>query len=657
MPHYKTENKVPFEKANYHKTTCAILFIVAVFFLNHALAQSGSKTVSPFELLLKKYDEQVNQVYRLTEKLGLPHLPLQPTASPVTASPLDLSIHTSQINELYLLNPGDKLGIRISGKQEKFYTVLILPDGYIYLPAIGHTKIAGLKLEDAQKKIDYLIGKRLTHFKVEIHLTETRLIRLQVTGEVYRSGEYRVPVGVSLITVLHQAGGFLPGANIRDVEVYFADGRQETFDLYDALYQINAPRQNLFSNARIRLKPQTGWFAIDGEIPRPGLYQFGREKQQPLSTILDWAGTKTTSTDSQIVFINRLVKGNRRLIQVGQKRRGEFQIHRGDIITIATTPAIPSIFVTIEGEISRPGKYSWAKGLYLSDIIQIAGGLRKEADSAHCDVTVAGRQNKIMSFTADPAAALSNPHGENDPEFTGETTVLIRKNRNQGRLQFVTVRGEFYFPGKYAIEKNKTRMADILERAGGFTPFAQKRGLRIIRKQPQLYSQADAERFDRTITNQLSQKEYEHLLLANDLRQLEQISFEQNRLFDTVPADENPLLRKGDIIFVQAKTDLIFIAGRVGRPGGVKFIKIFKIDDYIRKAGGFTWDADKKHTKVIRVSGEVSKADDSTKLMPGDIIWVPVGQGNGLWSNFRDLMTVAIQLATIFLIFDRARKE
>ena len=55
----------------------------------------------------------------------------------------------------------------------------------------------------------------------------------------------------------------------------------------------------------------------------------------------------------------------------------------------------------------------------------------------------------------------------------------------------------------------------------------------------------------------------------------------------------------------------------MGKPGGVVFKENEKLSYYIDLAGGYTWDADGRRTKVIKVTGEILDDEDVDRFVPG----------------------------------------
>jgi len=119
---------------------------------------------------------------------------------------------------------------------------------------------------------------------------------------------------------------------------------------------------------------------------------------------------------------------------------------------------------------------------------------------------------------------------------------------------------------------------------------------------------------------------------------------------------EDVLLQPGDIIEIPEQSELVLVSGRVSRPGGLLCEPGAGVSYYIDKAGGFSWDADPAHTKVIKISGEIVDDEDVEALSSGDRIWVPRKPDRNYWQIFRDVILVAGQVATIYLVIHNAVK-
>jgi len=115
-------------------------------------------------------------------------------------------------------------------------------------------------------------------------------------------------------------------------------------------------------------------------------------------------------------------------------------------------------------------------------------------------------------------------------------------------------------------------------------------------------------------------------------------------------SSEDVLLKDGDLINVPKRPGVIYVSGRVSKPGGILFKPGANFDYYIDKAGGFTWDANKRKTKIIKVTGEIRKTGQIKAFEPGDRIFIPRKQERDLWRAFYDVVMVLGQLAAVVLV-------
>jgi protein involved in polysaccharide export with SLBB domain len=83
------------------------------------------------------------------------------------------------------------------------------------------------------------------------------------------------------------------------------------------------------------------------------------------------------------------------------------------------------------------------------------------------------------------------------------------------------------------------------------------------------------------------------------------------------------VLLNGDIIIVPDKPTTISVVGAVVVPSSVLFTPGHTVGWFVDHAGGFTQDAAKDRILVIRAGGNVIRARGDTRIMMGDVVWVP----------------------------------
>jgi protein involved in polysaccharide export with SLBB domain len=221
----------------------------------------------------------------------------------------------------------------------------------------------------------------------------------------------------------------------------------------------------------------------------------------------------------------------------------------------------------------------------------------------------------------------------------------------------IEVKGEVHFPGIYAITKDSTTMSEIIEKAGGFTKEAMIREASLIRSSAKIAIDREYERLKQLSRDQMSKSEYEYLVMKQNSQDVGRIAVDFYKLCVKKNLNEDVILEDGDVINVPKAPKVVYVTGRVGRPGGVLFSKGEEIKYYLNWAGGPTWDAKVRGTKVTKVTGEILDDEDVKKLEPGDIIWVPRKPDRDLWEIFRQIMTIVAQLATAYIVIDNAVKR
>jgi protein involved in polysaccharide export with SLBB domain len=81
-------------------------------------------------------------------------------------------------------------------------------------------------------------------------------------------------------------------------------------------------------------------------------------------------------------------------------------------------------------------------------------------------------------------------------------------------------------------------------------------------------------------------------------------------------------LENGDIIVIPDRSDTVFVAGEVSSPGAHLWQRGLTLDDYIRRAGGFSQRGSSGTVFIRRPSGEVLIDGARAEIRPGDEIIV-----------------------------------
>jgi len=189
-----------------------------------------------------------------------------------------------------------------------------------------------------------------------------------------------------------------------------------------------------------------------------------------------------------------------------------------------------------------------------------------------------------------------------------QVVVLLREPKPVN----VYVLGQVMKPGLYSVpdgNPDETRIMNYINLAQGFTRYANKGNVKIIRKS----------------------LEKEEVLKVN----LQKIELEED-------LSQNLALKEGDVVIVSSHANMVYVLGEVLNPGAYEYVDGSKLINYISMAGGPTKRA-VNEVGIIR-GEEVIKANineiiggkngKEVGIAAGDIIFVP----QSFYANWADIL-------------------
>lgn len=344
--------------------------------------------------------------------------------------------------------------------------------------------------------------------------------------------------------------------------------------------------------------------------------------------------------------------------------------------------------VKIEGEVERPGKYPLGEEMLATDLVRVAGGLKRGAFTELADLTryeveqgtsVAGEHQTI------PIGKALAGEPDTDVRLHDGDVLTIRQLAGWNDIgATITVKGEVLHPGTYGIQEGE-RLSSILERAGGLRSDAYPYG--VIFERVQVRELAERNRSDLlrkveaegpalkavpdTDPDQKAAKEAALLQWQSTVDRLQStppagrlvihISKDPKRWRNTA-ADIQ--VRAGDIIYFPKVPTSVMVDGSVYNPTAVAYKPGKSAGWYLRQAGGPSNTAYKKGIFVIRADGSVaggaggvfSGGVEHAELRPGDMVVVPekAFSANTRWKNTLQVsqlataVGIAVQVARSF---------
>lgn len=402
---------------------------------------------------------------------------------------------------------------------------------------------------------EYKVGELLKRFSN----------RIQITGSVYRPGEYALEKGMHVSDLLKKADGLKEDAFATRAVVYRKDARNlplmtsfSPVDVIEGKHDILLQREDSIHISSILDMREDEYVYISGEVVNPDQYPFANG--MTLKDAILMANGVTHRADRSEVDVYRQVTDPKILSDELQKAVSfnfkldkellfndsvaNFKLKKNDRIMVRKLYGFEDVKqVKVEGEVRAPGTYViTSKNQRISDLVKMCGG-----------------------FT---------------PYAYPEGAYLIRKGKKS--------------------ESEKKLLKKIAENIGT-----------KVKKQKDDV-QADSVELKKTL---LSETDIVGISLKN-------ITENPGSIYDVI-------LEEGDVLSIPKTLETVKVSGEVMMTNTVRYVKHLSFSDYITAAGGYGNNAYKSKSYVIHANGsvEVTKKflwfKNYPTVYPGSRIIVP----------------------------------
>ncbi len=564
----------------------------------------------------------------------------------------------------YPLGPGDVLGIYLGDKAQQHFEVLVSADGKIYVPTVGLFNVYGITMEEFEFQLDKRLERLYSNYIVDVMLITPKQVRISVVGEVKAPGNYSLNALNTALDAVLYAKGPTEAGSLRNIQLYRNDSLVTNIDLYDYLLKSQNPQKLYLQNRdRIYVPVLKNTVEISGQVYRTKIFELLSSKRERLSDLIQLASGFRDMALREKIELSRLDPDGHRSVYYYDYRKIEKDINSAENVCLqnndqihvySVLDRIQKQIVTIYGEVKKPGEYELEKNLRVSDLVLKAGGLNRSAFLLEAEVAKVDPQKPFKINNLELDSVLKGDAPEQDILLEADDQVFIRRIPQWEVGPLVEIKGEARFPGFYPIVKDSTFLSQVIKNAGGLTEKANIGEAKLFRYSEPVIEDKEYERLKEMRRNEMSEHEYDYFVMKQNSREINNIVVDFIKLLARGDKNEDIILKKSDIIYIPEQPSVVMVTGRVSKNGGIIYKENADFDYYINKAGGFAWDADPKHTKIIKVTGEIKDDEDVKKFSPGDRIWVPRKPDRDYWGIFRDTMLVAGQLATIYLVIERA---
>lgn len=489
--------------------------------------------------------------------------------------PMDLPVGPD-----YVVGPGDSLAIDLWGGVSQRLVRIVDREGRLALPEAAPLLVSGKSLDEVQLAVQRVLRTQFRNLSADVTLSRLRTVRVYVVGDVADPGAYDISSLSTPLNALFAAGGVTARGSLRTLKHYRGKQLIQEVDAYDLLlHGINSDLKRLENGDTLLVPPMGPQVSVEGMVRRPAIYEMFNETS--LAEVLELSGGILPTAALRHIEVQRVEAHEKRtmltldLTSTGDTKEinrqlAAFKIRGGDQVHIFPIASYNEDSIFLEGHVLRPGRYSYKKGMKLTDLIASYGDLLPEPAPHYAEIVRLNAPDfhpSVESF--DLSTALANPASA--PTLQPLDTLRIFSRFDFEPPPDVWVGGEVRAPGKYRTS-GQAHLRDAIYLSGGVTQDASLDGTQLFR------TQADG-------TMRILSVDLKEALAGN-------------------PVD-NILLQPRDRILVHrsfARVDppTVYIKGEVAKPGRYPLTTNMRVGDLVNVSGGLKRSADANSADLTR---------------------------------------------------------
>ena len=486
----------------------------------------------------------------------------------------------------YVIGPGDSFTLTLWGRVDAQYPLRVDRNGQIILPEVGALKVWGMTFGELDGYLRHELSRKHTDFKMSVAMDRLRTITIYVVGDALTPGSYTVSSLSTVINGLFAAGGPSKNGSLRTIRLLRAGEDPVVIDLYDFLFGGDRSGDiRLQDGDRIHIPLIGPVVAVAGNVKRPAIYEMA--EPMTLSAVLDLAGGITFAGWLQRVQVERVANHQRRIAvdfdmsqdgtEPDQPAAVNATLQDGDVVKVFAVPWREERVVYVEGHVVRPGKYEWAPGMRLMDLLPSYEALQPQPNVDYAEIERLVPPDLHPTVVSFNLGRLLAGDESNNLELAQYDTVRVFRWDEQ-IVETVTVSGMVFDPNAYRLVP-EMRVSDLVSSAGGLRKNAYVRTAEITRR---------------------------HVTQEGMTTEKIEIDLEKALLGDR---EHDVPLRDHDYLVVRPIPELAFdrtadVTGEVRFPGTYPIRRGETLSSLIERAGGYTEKAYLKGAVFTRESAK-----------------------------------------------------
>ena len=504
------------------------------------------------------------------------------------------------IDEGYILAPGDELRITVFGDNNLEFVSKIDLNGNISFPNIGVFFAAGNSFATLKNRIKIFLGKYYSGLLstpsrtfLDVSLTQIRPVKVSVLGNVTTPGPHLISGMATVLNALYASGGVNTSGTLRDVKVYRNNKLIKSIDLYDYITQGNIDQDiRLTNNDVLFVGPRLSSVTLSGKVKTAAIFEL--KPNETLKDLFSFAGGLPADAAVNAVNISRIKPFQERTQQLvfdrflttinyaGIQKKGQkgFQLMDGDLVSVQEILATQKNQVYIEGNVNAPGSYALDVFKDLKTLInQGAKGVLPNTYMQKLDINKVDNLGNLSFKTFNLSSVLDDKIKVSLQE--NDTIKIYGLKEVQG-VQTVTISG-FVTKPKTIFWSKDLSIFDLIFQAVS-------------------YEELDFQ--SKVLRSRLDLKRVDKQTGSYNLTQYSLDALEEIKTTYLMPDDEVVLYTRSVSQDVEPSLKVL---GAVVNPGEFPLGKTIYVEDAILMAGGFLEEAEKTVVNVNRLDRDLDK--------------------------------------------------
>ncbi len=419
------------------------------------------------------------------------------------------------LNRNYVVQPGDRVSVRIWGATQFNEQLTVDHQGNIFLPSVGPIHVAGIPNSSLNERVSKAVGKVFTKdVKVYTNLDGTQPVAVFVTGFVRNPGRYAGIPSNSALYYLDRAGGVdaLRGS-FRSVRIVRNGKDLAVVDLYRFMLEGFLPEVQFQDGDTIVVGSRGNVVEVSGSVANAATFEFNKENISGADAL------KLAQVDVGVNYVGlsgiRDGKPIASYMTLADFR--SIRLENGDAVNFQADQHDMQIVITVEGSYLGPSRFSVPVGTRLNEFLDYV-----EVDPVMADIrsislkrkAIAARQKEALeeslrrleasyltaSSQTDKESAIRVKEAELISRFVERARRVVPNGRlvvasndsianvvlKQGDTVTIPAKSDSILLGgevlvSQAMLYTKGRRArDYIERSGGFTRQAETKRLVIV---------------------------------------------------------------------------------------------------------------------------------------------------------------------------------